>query len=105
MRNHEVADAVIGQRVRHAAESRRPRRRPDQILQDQVPADEERHALAHGHVAVRVGRTRGLRDPHAKLCVAHTCGAERETNTHAHSHTALSSQGKAELEVLIGALS
>lgn len=34
MWNHEVADTVIGQRVRHAAESRRPRRRADQILQD-----------------------------------------------------------------------
>ena len=69
---HVVTDAVIGQRVEHAAESRRPRRRADQILQDQVPADEERHELPNRHVAVGVGRAGRLRDPDTKLCVAHT---------------------------------
>jgi len=70
--DHKVADAVIGQRVRHAAEGRRPRRRADQVLQDQVPADEKRHALAHRHVAVGVGRARRLGHAHAELGVTHS---------------------------------
>ena len=77
---HVVADAVIGQRVEHAAEGRGAGRRADQILQDQVPADEERHKLPDRHVAVGVGRAGRLRDPDAELCVAHTC-TQKYTNT------------------------
>lgn len=80
---HVVADAVIGQRVEHAAESRRPGRRADQILQDQVPADEKRHKLSDRHVAVGVGRAGGFRHPDTKLCVAHTW----KENTHIAVHT------------------
>lgn len=51
---HVVTDAVISQRVEHAAEGRRPCRRTNQVLQDQVPADEKCHKLPNCHVAVSV---------------------------------------------------
>lgn len=76
MWNHEVADAVICQRIGHATEGRRPRCCTNQILKNQIPADEESHALAHSHVAVCVGRTCGLRHADAELCITHSC--ERE---------------------------
>lgn len=75
VRGHEVADAAVSQRVRHAAEGRCPRRGPDQVLQDQVPPNEERHKLSHCNVAVCVRRARGLGHPHPKLCITHPCRA------------------------------
>lgn len=105
VRYHEVADAVVGQRVGHAAEGRRPGRRSDQILQDEVPADEECHALAHSHVAVRVGRACGLWHPYAKLCVTHPWKTEwNHTHTRIRALTALSLKWKAKLKVLMGTL-
>lgn len=82
---HVVTDAVIGQRVEHAAESRRPGRRADQILQDQIPADEKRHKLADRHVAVGVRRARGFRDPDPELCVANSFKENTETWQQIHS--------------------
>lgn len=73
VRGHEVANAAVSQRVRHAAESRRPCRGPDQIFQNQVPPDEECHKLSHRNVAVRVSRPRGLGHPHPKLCITNPC--------------------------------
>jgi len=64
---------VVGQRVEHAAEGTGACGRADQVLQDEVPANEERHELPHRHVAVGVGRARGLGDPHAKLSIANAC--------------------------------
>lgn len=71
--DHPSADGVVGQRVEHAAEGAGTRGRADQVLQDEVPADEERYEFAHRHVAVGVGRARGLGDPHTELSVANTC--------------------------------
>lgn len=70
--DHPAADGVVGQRVKHAAEGTGTCSCPNQVLQDQVPANEERHKLPHGHVAVGVGRARGLGDAHAELSVANT---------------------------------
>lgn len=69
--DHVSADAVVGQRVEHAAESARSGRRADQVLQNEVPPDEEGHKLPHRHVAVGVRRAGGLRHSHAKLSIAH----------------------------------
>lgn len=71
MSDHVVADGVISQRVKHAAERRGPGRRPDQILQNQVPADEEGYKLSHSDVAIGVGRAGRLGNADTKLCVAH----------------------------------
>lgn len=64
---------MVGQGVEHAAEGTGTGGRADQVFQDEVPADKERHELPHRHVAVGVSRARGLGDPHAKLSVANAC--------------------------------
>lgn len=70
---HPAADRVVGQRVKHAAQSAGAGRGANQVLQDQVPADEKRHKLPDGDIAVGVGRPGGLGDADSKLCIADTC--------------------------------
>lgn len=67
-----VPHGVVEERVDVGAQAPDDARRADHVLEDEGPADEEGHELAHRHVAVDVGRA-GLRDARAELRVAQTC--------------------------------
>lgn len=68
--HHPAADGVVGQRVKHAAQSTGTGRSANQILQDQVPADEKCHKLPNSDIAVGVSRPRGLGDADSEFCIA-----------------------------------
>lgn len=53
--HHPAADGVVGQRVKHAAQSAGAGRGANQVLQDQVPANEKCHKLPDSDVAIGVG--------------------------------------------------
>ena len=71
------AHGVVDEGVETGAEGARTRRAADHVLQDQVPANQEGHELADGHVTVHVGRTCGFRYSHSELAITHTCGEEK----------------------------
>jgi len=74
MFDHEATNAVIGQRVKHAAECTGSCCCTNQILQNQIPANEKSHKFAHRHIAISIGRSCGFRHTHTKFSIAHPCG-------------------------------
>lgn len=76
--HHPAADGVVCQGVKHTAQGAGTSRSANQVLQDQVPADEKCHKLPNGDIAVGVGRSCGLGDSNSKLCIAHTYKGQRK---------------------------
>ncbi len=72
--DHEAADAVIGQRVKHTAECTGSCCCTNQIFQNQIPANKKSHEFSYGHIAVSIGRACGFRHTHTKFSIAHPCG-------------------------------
>lgn len=72
--DHEATDAMIGQRVKHAAECTGSCCCTNQVLQNQIPANKKSHKFAHCHIAVSIGRSCGFRHAHTKFSIAHPCG-------------------------------
>ena len=63
----------VGQRVETGAQRACTGSSADQLLQHHVPADDERHELADGDVAVAVGAAGGVRNAHTELGVTDAC--------------------------------
>lgn len=66
------ADGTVGERVQTCTQSTRAGRGPDQVLENHVPADQERYEFTDGDVTVHVRGTRCVGYPDSKFGVART---------------------------------